>query len=170
MSDVMKAIEFVKKEAKINNVYLTGNSYGGYLALKTIVSYPKEIKGIMSINGVTDWSSLLIRLRTSIFNVDFGGIPSKNNKNLYNQASIIKNVDNLTDQRIIIAQSEKDRTISPTQAYTLNDLLKQKNKNVTLVTYPDEDHVFSKKSSIEDLCRQLFNLSNLSTENRCKMN
>ena len=169
VSNVMEAIKFVKKQAKIDGVFLTGNSYGGYLSLRTLVAYPKEISGVLSINGVTNWNTLLTKLRTSIFNVDFGGLPSKKNTSLYSKASIISRLDGLKDQKIIIAQSENDNTIFPSQAYTLNDLLKEKNKNVTLVTYPEEDHVFAKKSSIEDLCKQLFGLSNLPTENRCKM-
>ncbi len=160
VDDVARAIDVVKKLDATDNVYLVGNSYGGYLSLKSIVEKPQLIDGVISINGVTDWKSLLHYMRTSIFNVHFGGIyMPRINTHIFDQSSIIQNINNLSRaDKIIIIQGEKDSTINPDQAYTLQDVLQLTNKNSRLITIPDEDHSFAKRSSMETICRTVFDL------------
>lgn len=167
IDDVMGAIKKLKDEYKINNIYLAGNSYGGYMALRTVVEYPESIKGVFSINGVTDWESLLVKMQTSIFNTEFNGLPNSENRNLYDQASIIDKINNLGNQRIEIIQAEADRTIPLWQATLLNNKLKDAGKNVNLVTYKGEDHVYKYKKNIGDICTRLFGLVGLPADKEC---
>ena len=156
VADVKEALTSISKKEKFENVYLAGNSYGGYLALRAMVAYPKSFAGAVSINGVTDWQSLLLRIRTSIFNLHFNGLPNSKNKNLYANASIISRISRLTPaNKILIIGGEKDKTISPSQSIDFHNLLTAQNKNSTLVTYPDEDHIFTKKESITGICKQM---------------
>ncbi len=163
VSDVLTAQTELKKFYKISNTYLVGNSYGGYLALRTVVDpqASKKIAGVLSINGVTDWFVLLDKLENSIFNVQFKGLLGEENSSLYYQADIAERVKNLTNQKIIVAQATSDKTVPPSQADYLAQIFGLKNKVMNLVKYPDEDHVFKKKSSLEDLCRQLASLSRI---------
>ena len=167
IDDVMKAVTFLKNQYNINDVYLSGNSYGGYMSFKALVEHPDTFKGIFSINGVTDWESLLLKMKTSIFNTPFNGLPNSENKNLYEKASIINKIKNLGTQRIEIIQGESDNTIPPWQAALLNKKLKDENKNVNLVTYKGEDHVFIEKKNIGDLCVRLFGLIGISPDKEC---
>ncbi len=156
VQDVMQAIEAIKGSyPSIEDIYLAGNSYGGYLSLRTIVENPDEFKGAMSINGVTDWESLLVRIGNSIFNVQFNGLPNKNNRALYDQASIFDSIKNLNKEKIIIIHSENDRTIPLVQAMLLVNKLKEHKKAYTFITYKNEDHVLKYKKNIFDLCRQM---------------
>jgi dipeptidyl aminopeptidase/acylaminoacyl peptidase len=106
----------------VDGVYLVGNSYGGYLALRTAVEYPDQITGTLSINGVTDWQSLLIYYKNSIFNEFFNGLPSSHNKKLFAQASIFSRIKNLKHP-VTIIQGEIDSTIPKFQATALKSAL-----------------------------------------------
>lgn len=168
VASVMSAIAYVKNQnANISDTYLAGNSYGGYLSLKTVVEHSNEIKDVFSINGVTDWGMLLVPLQNSIFNVHFNGVPDATNQPLYDKASIINKIANLGTNKIIIGQGTRDRTIDPGQAYYLNTVLLNANKNVELIEYPGQDHAFSKKVPIQNACKTLITMVGKSTKGRC---
>jgi len=167
IDDVMEAVKYAKDKYKVKDVYLSGNSYGGYMSLRAVVEYPETFKGVFSINGVTDWESLLVRMKTSIFNTQFYGLPNESNRKLYDQASIINRIGNLGNQRIEIIQGEADGTIPPWQATLLSDKLKEAGKNVNLVTYKGEDHVFAGKKNIGDVCVRMFNFVGIPVDKEC---
>ena len=167
VADVLTALAQIKKDDNISETYLMGNSYGGYLALRSLMASPEKFAGAISINGVTDWASLVKTLRDSIFNADFGGLPNKKNAKLYAQASILSRISVLTDQKIILIQSQADKTISPAQADLLYQALKNKNKNVELYPYPNEDHTFTNLDDVEGICRNVFIALSLSPNNNC---
>jgi dipeptidyl aminopeptidase/acylaminoacyl peptidase len=168
VDDVMSAIAYAQKRYNIKNVYLAGNSYGGYLSLSTLAQYPQGLSGIISINGVTDWESLLVKMKTSIFNTEFNGLPTESNRALYDQASIYNKISNIGDQKIKIIAGEADRTIPIWQATDLYLKLKEQNKNVSIVEYRGEDHVYKEKKTIQDLCGQMFDFVGLLIDKECK--
>lgn len=168
VADVIYATNYMKTKYNIGKVYLMGNSYGGYLSLKTIVDNSEKFDGVISINGVTDWESLLVRMQNSIFNTHFNGLPDANNRTLYEKASILKNISKLENTKpIIIIQGSADRTIAPWQAPLLGDELKSQNKKVTMVSYKGEDHVFAKAKNIRDLCKRMFTFAGLKNTASC---
>ncbi|KKP61202.1 MAG: Peptidase S9 prolyl oligopeptidase active site domain protein [Candidatus Nomurabacteria bacterium GW2011_GWF2_35_66] len=167
IEDVMEAVQYVKNKYHISNIYLSGNSYGGYMSLRAVVEHPETFKGVFSINGVTDWEALMVKMKTSIFNTQFYGLPNEENRKLYDQASIINKISNLGNQRIEIIQGEADRTIPLWQATLLYDKLKEAKKNVNLVTYPREDHVFKYKKNIGDICVRMFGLIGIEPDKEC---
>ncbi len=170
VTDVMDAVTYTQNLYHISNTYLAGNSYGGYLSLKALVDRPDTFAGVISINGVTDWASLLVPLRNSIFNVDFNGLPNQTNQNLYDQASILSRVSNLGNQKVEIIQGQADKTINPSQAELLYNALSGLHKNVSIVRYPGEDHVFRYSNNISDLCTQMFTFVGIAPDAQCTIN
>jgi len=161
VADVTTALTALKKTTKISQVYLVGNSYGGYLALKTIVENPRSFAGAMSINGVMDWFVLLDKLENSIFNTLFGGLLVEKNSDIYYQADIADRIKNLTNQKIVLVQAQADHTVPTSQADYIYDLFVRRNRLATLAKYPGEDHVFKKISSLENICQRLSTMTNL---------
>jgi dipeptidyl aminopeptidase/acylaminoacyl peptidase len=161
VNDVITALASAKKEISkkypISGVYLVGNSYGGYLSLRSMVAYPKQFAGAFSINGVTDWPALLTDLRTSSFNMYFNGIPDSKNKSLYSKADILERAGDVRpEQKTVLVQAEKDRTIAPVQAELLKVSWAAAGVAVDLISIPEEDHVFRKPDSISKICDALF--------------
>jgi dipeptidyl aminopeptidase/acylaminoacyl peptidase len=169
VADVKVAVNYMESKYNISKVYLMGNSYGGYLSLKGIVDDSSMYGGALSINGVTDWESLLLKMQTSIFNVQFNGLPNDDNRALYDKASILKYINKLEDNKpVMIIQGLADRTIAPWQAPLLGDKLKAEKKNVSVVTYPGEDHVFAKAKNIRNLCTRMLGFVGIKNLNTCK--
>lgn len=168
MKSIMNTVNLYTKTHKVDGIYMVGNSYGGYLALKSMVAYPNKIAGGFSINGVTDWNSLLNYYKTSIFNTFFNGLPTYKNKKLYSQASILNNIK-LIKNPIYIIQGEVDSTIPKSQALLLQKALDTAKKDSTLIMIPNENHVFLKNSSINTICKSLFEMTKLDATHSCNL-
>jgi dipeptidyl aminopeptidase/acylaminoacyl peptidase len=110
---------------------------------------------------------MLTAMRNSIFNSDFRGVPGKSNVKLYTQASILSRIQNLTDQKIILIQSQADRTIPPSQADLLYKVLQEKRKNVTFYPYPNEDHTITKTADLEGICKNVFSVLSITSNDSC---
>lgn len=167
VEDVMSAINYARNRYHISNTYLAGNSYGGYLSLKSLVEHPESFAGVVSINGVTNWESLLVKMQTSIFNTEFNGLPSSNTQASYDQASIGNKINKIGNQKIDIIAGMADRTIPYWQATDLYDKLKSAGKNVKLISYKGEDHVYKEKKTIQNLCTELFNFVGKKVDPEC---
>lgn len=125
------------------------NSYGGYLALKTIYEFPHLFEGVVSINGVTDWWTLIKNNPNSIFKIHFNGIPNKGNFFLYNQASLFLEKERLKDKKILIIYGNQDRTISLSQ----QKIFINNYKNIAKIIYQEleENHIIKSKESLEKI-------------------
>lgn len=167
--NVINAVDELKKKNSFGPVYLVGNSYGGYLALRTLEGDVKSYRGAFSINGVTDWPALLKHYGNSIFNTFFGGLPSTANAALFKQASITDKLSRLGEHKIILAQASDDRTIPKAQAERLAEQLISKGKDVETLFYNGEDHVFKQEESMRDLCLKLFKLIDRPSAGRCQI-
>lgn len=164
---VYRATLALQKQKGITNTYLAGNSYGGYLALRSLVAYVNTFSGAVSINGVTDWAALNERLQTSIFNIQFGGLPNKNTRARYDQASILSRIYRLTTQPVALLHGEVDNTIPVEQSRELADALVTTGKNTNLYVYPEEDHIYKIKETVRDMCINILETAGLRTEGRC---
>ncbi len=166
VSDVEQAVAAVKKDYKIGNVYLIGNSYGGYLALKTITHDPSVFTGAISINGVTDWYGLISRIPSSPFKDLFDGVPDLQNLDAYMKASVFTDIPKLTDDhKVLVIYGENDSTVPTWQSTQYIDYAKSKNINADLLTLPGEDHILRKRDTLDTVCTKIssfFNLNNVS--------
>lgn len=172
VADAGKTAVAVADFAKRNlykNVYLMGNSYGGYLALKMLVDAPSSYKGAFSINGVADWMTLLTRLDTSIFNVQFGGTVDETNRAMYQKASIYNYTDRLSNQKVVLIHGGADTSIPVSQSEGLATYLTAIDKNIQFIKLGGENHVYKKPESFETLCRAAFSLTNRTNDGACEL-
>lgn len=158
VKDVVDATSALKKEMKIGEVYPMGTSYGGYLALRTLAGKPALFAGAISVNGVTDWWTLIKNDPNSIFKVQFKGAPSAKNKILYDQASIFSRLNNLKGKKIVLVQGEDDGTVPHQQTTMLYDALIEKGMDPTIISYEKEGHILSNSVNIDDLCNHVVKL------------
>jgi len=152
--DVLDAIEEMKEDFDISDVHLFGPSYGGYLALRALVEAPEEIESVVSIAGVTDWTSLITRIPSSIFTRQFSGVPSALNLDQYAAASIRERVGVLDNQDILLIYGEDDATVPTWQSKEFYEYASDLNKNIELVGYEEEGHTILKKENLKDVCKR----------------
>lgn len=169
VADTTLAITQFAKVRGFKNIYVVGNSYGGYLAGKLLVEKPNIFRGAFAIAGVWDWSMLTQQLHTSIFNVHFNGVEDAKNGKLYAAASIYDRLEKISTQNIIIAHGTSDMTIPFAQSQSAYDILTFLGKRVTLLSFQDEDHVLKKKESFISLCRSVLTFAGASSEGRCAL-
>lgn len=152
VQDVFSAISEIKDEKSISEVYLIGNSYGGYLALRALAENPDEVDAIVSIAGVTDWESLISRIPSSPFSASFYGAPSIANAELYAQASITSRLNSVGDQEMLIVYGTDDASVPTWQSTEFTATAQALGKNINLVRYEGEGHTILKKNNLIDLC------------------
>lgn len=168
VADVLRSADTIKSKIKTNSIYLMGNSYGGYLAERVLVERPDTFAGGISINGVSDWYTLIDNIPTSIFYIHFNGAPNDKNQALYDQASVVDRLDNLGTKKILAFHSEDDTSVPKNQSDIIYAILKEQGKNnVELVNYADENHVFKKQSSLTDICKRVHAFIGIADNNRC---
>ncbi|MEM0476544.1 MAG: alpha/beta fold hydrolase [Candidatus Aenigmatarchaeota archaeon] len=146
---VFEIVKKIEEEFKIKQKFLMGNSYGGYLALKTIYEYPDSFRGAISINGVTDWWSLIKKNPNSIFRIHFDGPPNNQNLKIYNQASLFLEKERLKNKNILLIYGEKDKTIPNEQ----NFIFIKAYKDIAKIFYQNlnEGHIIKNKDSLEKI-------------------
>jgi len=169
MDDVKDAIDDIKKDKKIKNVYLIGNSYGGYMALRGIVGMPKTLAGVVSINGVSDWYGLIQQIPSSPFKEVFNGVPDTHNLDAYLQASVFTGMEDLTDNdKVLVVWGEKDSTVPTWQSTKYIEFAETKDVNVTALSFPKEEHILRERKNLDNLCKTIvseFDLDDVS----CKL-
>lgn len=150
---IIEITQEIKKEIKIKKIYLIGNSYGGYLALKTLYEMPNLFSGAISINGVIDWKSLISNNPYSIFRIHFNGSPNKKNLKLYNQANLFFKKERLKGKDILLIYGEKDTTVP----YKQNLIFKEKYQNIAniLIEKLDENHIIKNKNNLEKILEKI---------------
>lgn len=155
VQDVRDAIEELTDVYDTDGVFLLGNSYGGYLALKYLVE-EGGIDGALSVNGVMDWEALVRKIPSTIFAKSFGGVPSPVTQMYYDAAAILPHLDDVDeDVPILIAYGTKDTTIPPWQSTEFIDEAKEHDLNVDTLKMRGEDHIPRKRSTLNNLCKEV---------------
>jgi dipeptidyl aminopeptidase/acylaminoacyl peptidase len=160
-SSTMEAINSFAATHGFKNIYIMGNSYGGYLALKLLTSYPNQIDGVFSDSGVTDWQTLLTNVPSSIFSIDFNGPPDATNTELYANASVVNNISAIGNQKVILVQGNADTEVPYGQSVLMNAALVAAGKNVDYTTLQGENHIYELPSSYTLVCNKAFSLVGL---------
>jgi prolyl oligopeptidase len=154
--DIYAGIEYCIKKgyADIENIFVMGGSYGGYLTAwaitqtnifrAAVVNY--GISNMMSCHG-TEWNTFWERY---IFDID----PYKKPEDYYRKSPInyVQNVKTPT----LILHGKEDPCVHISQAMELFRALKELNIETKLIIYPREKHGWTEKEHILDaLNRQL---------------
>ncbi|MBP9760352.1 MAG: prolyl oligopeptidase family serine peptidase [Candidatus Pacebacteria bacterium] len=156
MNDIENAIKDIDRNFSVDKVYLIGNSYGGYMALRGIVDMPKTLDGVVSINGVSDWYGLIQQIPSSPFRELFNGVPDTTNMDAYLQASVFTGMEKLTkDDKVLVVWGEQDSTVPVWQSTHYVEYAKEKDINVDTLIFSDEEHILRKRSTLDTLCKKV---------------
>lgn len=156
IKDIRDAIAAIKKDKKVRNVYLIGNSYGGYMAFRGIVDMPDTITGAVSIAGVSDWYGLISQIPTSPFKEVFDGVPDTHNMDAYLKASVFTGMDKLDDDhKILVVWGANDSTVPVWQSTKYLEFAKTQKATVDSLSFPDEDHILRKRENLDALCKKV---------------
>jgi len=166
ITDIANVIKDITREKRVGKVYLIGNSYGGYMALRGMVAMPTAIDGAVSINGVSDWYSLIQEIPSSPFRELFDGVPDTANLDAYLAASVFTGMEQLTaNDKVLVVWGKQDSTVPVWQSTKYVAYAKEKGVNLETLSFPDEDHIIRTRKNLNALCSALvkrFDLSGVS--------
>lgn len=157
VKQVTEAARDIQKEYDIDDIYLVGNSYGGYLGPKVLIEDDRTFNGAIAINGVFDWFDLLERIPSSPFKKYFKGLADlddlEKNFELYKQASVVKELPDLNKYRdLVLVYGEDDATVPTWQTREFFYLAESLGKNVDLLKLEDEGHIIKQRESLNKMC------------------
>jgi pimeloyl-ACP methyl ester carboxylesterase len=156
MRDIENAIDDIEDDLKIKNVYLIGNSYGGYMALRGVVDFPEKVEGVVSINGVSDWYGLIQQIPSSPFKSVFNGVPDTTNLDAYFQASVFTGLEDLSKkEKVLVVWGEKDATVPVWQSTKYVDFAKKTKVTLDTLIFPTEEHILRERKTLDDLCSKV---------------
>lgn len=154
--DVIDATREMQRRFRIDNTYLIGNSYGGYLGPKALVDESGMFDGAVAINGVFDWFTLLERIPSSPFSVYFDGLVDLEdlevNYDMYREASVYKGLSDLGDEKMLLIYGENDSTVPVWQTREFFYQAESLGKNVELLKLEDEDHIIRSRNNLDLMC------------------
>lgn len=157
VAHVLDASRDMQREYDIDDTYLIGNSYGGYLGPKVLVEHERYFDGAIAINGVFDWFDLLARIPSSPFKTYFAGLADLEdpevNLPLYEQASIVTELPDLNPRKpLLLVYGENDATVPTWQTKEFFYNAEALGKNVSLLPLIGEEHIIRSRDSLEQLC------------------
>lgn len=153
-------VEYVRKaiihlnNIGITDIYLFGNSYGGYLSLKSLIELNTKLSGAIAAAPVTDWQKLIEQIGPTPFEAHFNGVPDNKNKKLYNASSIVLQQKKIT-KPIILFHGELDTQVPFSQSEYLFKTLIEAGKNITYYSVVNQAHVFNGVSQNEAMCQKV---------------
>ncbi len=154
--DVIEAASDMQRRFNIARTYLIGNSYGGYLGPKALVDEPRIFDGVIAVNGVFDWFTLLERIPSSPFRVYFDGLVDlddlEKNYDMYREASVYKGLPDLGDQKILLIYGDEDATVPVWQTREFFYLAESLGKNTSLLRLEGEGHIIRKRENLDLMC------------------
>lgn len=135
-----------------NAIAIMGISYGGYVALKSMVRMSERndslIKCAIAVSPVADWY-----FYDAVYSERYMGIPSSgDNEQGYTHASLFPHVDQLIKQKIFLIHGSADDNVHIDQTlklmrYMIDRASKDEHlvSNLRYMIYPDQNHYFENK-------------------------
>ncbi len=161
VKNVSQAIDYVKT-LDVKEVYLFGNSYGGYLSIKSLIDLNSKLSGAFAVAPVTDWKKIIDQVSPTPFEVHFGGLYNQSNKNLYDKSSIVNNLSKL-NKPLYVFHGDQDRQVPFNQSEYLYKEAQKIGKDIKYYSVKNQAHVISGISQNEAICSKLFEGMSLST-------
>lgn len=161
VKNVSLAVDYLKSLG-IKDVYLFGNSYGGYLSIKSLVSIGTKLSGAVAVAPVTDWKKLIDDVSPTPFEVHFGGVYGQNNKKLFDKSSIVQNLSKL-QKPLYVFHGDLDKQVPFSQSeYLYKESLKV-GKEIKYFSVKNQAHVINGISQNEAICTKLAEMLSIST-------
>jgi dipeptidyl aminopeptidase/acylaminoacyl peptidase len=131
------------------HVVVSGSSYGGYLALATLVDFGARLRGGVDAAGITDFVSFLTNTapyRQNQRRAEYGDERDPDMRIFLRRVSPLTNAERIT-KPVLIVQGRNDARVPSSESEQLVNRLRSKGGNVWYLLAADEGHGFRKKQN-----------------------
>ena len=129
------------------HVVVSGGSYGGYLALATMVNFSERLRGGVDFAGISDFVSFLTNTapyRQNQRRVEYGDERDPDMRAYLRRVSPLTNAERIT-RPLLIIQGKNDPRVPMSEADQIVNRLRSKGREVWYLLASDEGHGFRKK-------------------------
>jgi dipeptidyl aminopeptidase/acylaminoacyl peptidase len=137
------------------HVVVSGQSYGGYLALAALVNFRERLRGGVDVAGITDFVSFLTETsgtRENLNRADFGDERDPDMRAFLRRISPQTNAERIL-RPVLIVHGKNDSRVPLSQSDQMVNRIRSKGGEVWYLQAADEGHGFAKIQSREAYLR-----------------
>jgi dipeptidyl aminopeptidase/acylaminoacyl peptidase len=129
------------------HVVVAGDSYGGYLALATLVNYSDRLRGGVDVAGIADFVSFLTNTapyRQDLRRAEYGDERDPDTRSFLRRISPVTNADRIS-RPLLVVQGKNDARVPVSEADLIVNRLRARGGEVWYLLAADEGHGYRKK-------------------------
>jgi dipeptidyl aminopeptidase/acylaminoacyl peptidase len=139
----------LQKNFDAKHVAVEGGSYGGYLALATMVNYSDRLRGGIDVSGITDFVSFLTNTapyRQNLRRAEYGDERDLDTRSYLRRISPLTNADRIT-RPLLVVHGKNDPRVPLSEAEQIVNKVRSKGGEVWYLLAADEGHGYRKKQN-----------------------
>ena len=139
----------LQKNYDAKHVVVEGGSYGGYLALATMVNYSDRLRGGIDVSGIADFVSFLTNTapyRQNLRRAEYGDERDLEMRGFLRRISPLTNADRIT-RPLLVVHGKNDPRVPLSEAEQIVNKLRAKGTEVWYLLAADEGHGYRKKQN-----------------------
>lgn len=146
VTDIKYAVDWLSQSGEVdaNRIAVYGRSYGGYMVLAAVTTYPDLWAAAIDVVGIGNWVTFLENTgswRRAHREKEYGSL--EHDREFLKEISPIHKVDQIQAPMLVVHGSNDPR-VPVTEADQIVSSLSQRNHPVEYLNYPDEGHKISK--------------------------
>ncbi|MGC1522785.1 MAG: alpha/beta fold hydrolase, partial [Steroidobacteraceae bacterium] len=156
----------LQKAYDAKHVVVSGGSYGGYLALATLVNFSDRLRGGVDVSGMSDFISFLTNTapyRQNQRRAEYGDERDPDMRAFLRRISPLTNAERIT-RPLLVVQGRNDPKVPASEAEQIVNRVRSKGGEVWYLQALDEGHGFKKKPNRDAYLRTFAQF--LKSENR----
>lgn len=152
IDDIGALLNWIGMQNKLDQsrIAISGESYGGFVSLASLIRFPNQIKCAIDVVGITNFVGYLentAAYRKDLRRIEFGDERIRETKDFLNRISLFFGADQITSP-VFIAQGLNDARVYYKQSEDIVNHLRQNNKIVWYLMAKDEGHGFKNTKNI----------------------
>ena len=139
----------MQKNFDAKHVAVAGGSYGGYLALATMVNYSDRLRGGIDVSGIADFVSFLTNTapyRQNLRRAEYGDERDLDMRSYLRRISPLTNADRIT-RPLLVVHGKNDPRVPLSEAEQIVNKIRSRGGEVWYLLAADEGHGYRKKAN-----------------------
>jgi dipeptidyl aminopeptidase/acylaminoacyl peptidase len=155
LRDVMSGLDAVQRTAPIDpqRIGISGWSYGGYITMWALTQTDR-FKAAVAGAGLSDWLSYYGTNNIDTWMIPYFGASVYEDPKVYERSSPLTFIKNVRTPTLLLG-GDRDAEVPITQSYEYWNALRRMGVKTEFVVYPDEGHMFFKRSDQADVMERI---------------
>jgi dipeptidyl aminopeptidase/acylaminoacyl peptidase len=151
VKDIGALIEWIKKQPDLDStrIAVMGGSYGGYMALSSMIHYNTQIRAGIDLFGISNYVTFLentASYRRDLRRVEYGDERDPVMRKFLLDISPVTHASKIRCPLLII-QGANDARVPASESHQIADAVRKNKGDVWFLIYGNEGHVFRRKNN-----------------------